>query len=253
MRLVRLAPLLLLAAIFIIIIRARARSSAARPYWNCKDYSLLLLFFLYYYCFLGQNKCLFEGLNMHEKSWNLAHTSVPVKNLIFYGRRKRAWQNGSRAPPRKLEMASPSHQFDVNGLNSVGISRSSRRTKKSLEAISWVHQKVSHFVLNVAFLRVFYHFHASYFNELLLQFSSDRLQIWSASSRDLCDQKLFKKLCFDQTTLPWRRNEFRCFAIKQEVLITPTYITQSAPDFSCFITVPPQHIYISIFTYSHGA
>ena len=108
------------------LIRARA-PTGAKPYCNSRNSSLLLLLLLFF-----RNKRIFEGLNVHEKLLNFAHTSEVVKNLIFYGSRKKAGQNGSIAPPRKSGKLSPSIQIVVGERNSVCICIMTRRTKKSL-------------------------------------------------------------------------------------------------------------------------
>ena len=51
-------------------------------------------------------------------------------------------------------------------------------------------------------MAILWSFHASYFNELLLQFSSNLLQTVHASSEDLFDQKLSRECCIFNSALP---------------------------------------------------
>ena len=58
---------------------------ARGPACFCTDYSF----------FFFRNKCIFGGLNDHEKSWNLAHMSGSEKNVGIWIFLKWAWPMGS--------------------------------------------------------------------------------------------------------------------------------------------------------------
>ena len=90
---------LLLLVVVVVVIRARARPCGG-PIETEGILLLLIILFLYI-------ARIFEGLNVLKKSGNFAHSSRLVKNSIFYGRYKGAWQNGSTAPPNSFQNRSP--------------------------------------------------------------------------------------------------------------------------------------------------
>ena len=88
---------------------------------------------------------------MDENSRNLAGASGPVKNYRFQRKRKGAGRDCSAAPPNVRSLwAGKVVKFAAGTRNSVGMSMTSGRTKKSLGAKPVDGQEARHLARNVA-------------------------------------------------------------------------------------------------------
>ena len=144
------------------------------PSYSSKDYSFFFLSFLSVF-----DRTL-EGLNVDENSRNLARPSGLAKNFILLWRRKGAEPNCSAAPPNVRSLwAGKVVKFAAGKRNSVDMSMTSRRTKKSLGPKPVLGQEGRHLARNVACdaQRLDFEIHN------LLQFLTDPHELYFTSIR----------------------------------------------------------------------
>ncbi len=96
-------------------------------------------------------------------------------------------------------------------------------------------KSVLFWIFLVIFSDIFCHLQVSYFNELLPEIYSHEHQNWSLQSKALWDVKLRRSRVFIGGRVRRRPVKFRCFAMKQEVVITQACNVRCAPKFPCLI------------------
>ncbi len=153
-------------------------------------------------------------------------------NMCF---RSRVWQNGSTSATYTDSAESPQATFHVHVWKSVHSCNVTIPTKKSPGTKYETQQEVGYFEFLVIFSDIFAIWQVSYFNELLPEIYSHEHQNWSLKSKALWDVKLRRSRVFIGGRVRGRPVKFRCFAMKQEVVITQACYVRPAPNFTCLI------------------
>ncbi len=115
--------------------------------------------------------------------------------------------------------------------------------KKSLGAVPYVQQEVSHFDFKVKLWCIFCHLQGQYFNKLLHQINFIFGQCNLKTSR----LKVVLSVTFRQTAWTWHGGHFVRFVTKHQVVITWRLSLQSAPNFTCLMRLPAwRHLHANI-------
>ena len=145
---------------------------------------------------------------------------------------------GLYSAPLNIKNPSPASHMHIHDWHLVCICIITRRAINIGLPNSHSNRKSAILIQSSPFTPILINFHASYFNELLLQIEHHRLPIHSVSSSDLEHQKYQKLSPMSNMVVSWC-DPFSCFAIKHEVLLTSTYNFPCTPNSSYIYMMSP--------------
>lgn len=136
--------------------------------------------------FTEKDEVAVEGLGKFKNSWNLVHSSNVMKAFFLCDHFHGISQNGSTAPPTKLQntlalcLIFDSETWEVNVRYQdvqKGVLEQYLKSNRKSAIVNW----------RCNFGDIFSSFQASYFNNLLLRISSDWCDCQWMESKDVCD------------------------------------------------------------------